>query len=138
MDAENPDFPDETFDLVISRNLTWTLPDPVHAYREWHRVLKRGGILLNFDAEYAKNFHRCDQTQNIAHRDLTPDMIDECHRIYHMLTMSTQNRPAWDEEALFGIGFTKITTDLLVSSRIYREKNPFYIPDPLFSIRAVK
>ena len=26
MDAENVDFPDGTFDVVISRNLTWTLP----------------------------------------------------------------------------------------------------------------
>ena len=32
MDAEELDFPDETFDLVISRNLTWTLPDAARAY----------------------------------------------------------------------------------------------------------
>ena len=38
MDAENLDFPDETFDVVISRNLTWTLPDAGHAYEEWCRV----------------------------------------------------------------------------------------------------
>lgn len=43
MDAENLDFPDETFDVVISRNLTWTLPDAGHAYEEWCRVLKKGG-----------------------------------------------------------------------------------------------
>lgn len=27
MDAEAPDFPDEEFDVIVSRNLTWTLPD---------------------------------------------------------------------------------------------------------------
>ena len=138
MDAENPDFPEETFDLVISRNVTWTLPDPVHAYREWHRVLKKGGILLNFDAEYAKNFHKYDQKQNIAHKDLDDDLIEECHDIYHMLTMSTLPRPAWDEKVLRDIGFRDITTDLMVSARIYRERNQFYVPDPVFSIRAVK
>jgi ubiquinone/menaquinone biosynthesis C-methylase UbiE len=42
MDAEHPAFPDEFFDAVISRNLTWTLPHPAEAYREWHRVLKPG------------------------------------------------------------------------------------------------
>ena len=138
MDAEHPDFPDETFDLVISRNLTWTLPDPVGAYTQWHRVLKTGGILLNFDAEYAKNFHRCDQDQNLAHKDMPDELVEECHDIYHMLTMSTLSRPSWDEAVLREIGFREITADLLVSARIYKEMNRFYIPDPLFSIRAVK
>ena len=45
MDAENVDFPDGTFDVVISRNLTWTLPHVRRAYRDWVRVLKKGGVL---------------------------------------------------------------------------------------------
>ncbi len=138
MDAEAPEFPDGTFDLVISRNLTWTLPDPIRAYREWHRVLKRGGSLLVFDAEYAKNFHHYDQKQNIAHKDLDDALLEECHDIYHMLTMSNLSRPTWDEEVLKDIGFGRIVTDTTVSSRIYQEKNQFYVPDPLFSIHAVK
>ena len=52
MDAENLRFADESFDVVISRNLTWILPDVKSAYREWVRVLKKGGIFLNFDANY--------------------------------------------------------------------------------------
>ena len=51
MDAQNLAYPDGTFDVVISRNLTWTLPDPERAYAEWFRVLKPGGVLLNFDAD---------------------------------------------------------------------------------------
>ena len=42
MDAENPEYDDDTFDFVISRNLTWTLPDAQKAYKEWMRVLKPG------------------------------------------------------------------------------------------------
>ena len=52
LDAEKPEFPDATFDVVVSRNLTWTLPHAEEAYREWTRVLKKGGVLLNFDADY--------------------------------------------------------------------------------------
>ena len=50
MDAQKLDFEDNTFDVVISRNLTWNLEHPDVAYREWVRVLKVGGRLLNFDA----------------------------------------------------------------------------------------
>ena len=43
MDAQTLDYEDGCFDAVISRNLTWTLPDPERAYGQWFRVLKPGG-----------------------------------------------------------------------------------------------
>ena len=52
MDAQKLEFEDNTFDVVISRNLTWNLEHPDVAYREWVRVLKVGGKLLNFDANW--------------------------------------------------------------------------------------
>ena len=33
MDAESPSFPPESFDAVVTRNLTWTLPNLENAYR---------------------------------------------------------------------------------------------------------
>ena len=39
MDAEKLEFEDASFDMVISRNLTWTLPHAEEAYQEWKRVL---------------------------------------------------------------------------------------------------
>ncbi|THB64222.1 MAG: class I SAM-dependent methyltransferase [Desulfovibrio sp.] len=48
-DAENPDFPEASFDGVISRHLAWTLPDPQGAAQNWKRVLKPGGIVLIID-----------------------------------------------------------------------------------------
>lgn len=138
MDAEALAFPDESFDLVISRNLTWNLPHPQNAYREWYRVLKKGGVLLNFDAEYAKNFYRFDQKKNKAHEKLHEDMIEACSELYRMLPVSTMNRPVWDVEVLKQIGFSDIVTDTTVSERIYRTENQFYVPDPMFSIRGRK
>ena len=46
MDAQNLEFEDDVFDVVISRNLTWNLKDPKRAYEEWCRVLKPGGHLV--------------------------------------------------------------------------------------------
>ena len=48
-DAEHLDFTDNTFDVVVSRNLLWTLPRPDQALKEWQRVLKPGGKLVISD-----------------------------------------------------------------------------------------
>lgn len=137
-DAEHPDFPDETFDAIVTRNLTWTLPHPVTAYRAWHRILKKGGTLLNFDAEYARNAHNLYDKDNIAHANVSNDLKEECHRIYHMLTISNLRRPAWDEAVLKEIGFSAIDVDPDFSSRVFAENDEFYIPDRMFAITAVK
>lgn len=138
MDAEHPDFPDGQFDAVISRNLTWNLPLPEAAYREWHRVLKPGGVLLNFDAEYAKGFHAFDQAENCAHSGIDDELIEECHDIYHMLSVSAFDRPEWDLRVLKDIGFSQVTADTGAGDRLYGIKDQFYMPDRMFRIRAVK
>lgn len=48
-DAEKLEFEDNTFDVVASRNLLWTLPNPDKALAEWRRVLKPGGTLVVSD-----------------------------------------------------------------------------------------
>lgn len=140
MDGENISFPDESFDVVISRNLTWTLPDAGHAYRQWLRVLRKGGVLLNFDANYGIN--DCTDTKelpvNHAHNTIETELLLECEEIKRQLPISTYARPAWDIEALGQAGAEKIEIDLGVSSRIYLEKDEFYNPAPLFLLRVEK
>lgn len=46
MDAEALDFPDDTFDTVISSLSTCTFPDPIGALREMARVVKPDGQIL--------------------------------------------------------------------------------------------
>ena len=48
-DAEDLLFRDNTFDVIVSRNLLWTLPDPGKALKEWRRVLKPTGTLIVSD-----------------------------------------------------------------------------------------
>ena len=45
-------FAAETFDLVISRNVTHIIRDHLRVYGEWLRVLKPQGVLLIFDANW--------------------------------------------------------------------------------------
>ena len=128
-DGEEPDFPEESFDAVISRNLVWTLPHPDKAYKNWYKLLKKGGPLLVYDAEYAKGFHSLDQSKNRAHADVTDELKEECHDIYHMLSISSLDRPEWDIDVLKGIGFSSAEADLTVGDRIYNTEDEFYISE---------
>lgn len=139
MDAEKLSFEDETFDLVITRNVTWTLPHPIEAYGEWKRVLKKGGLILNFDAEYAKNAHtNLYSPDNLAHQGVSDELKDECHDIYHMLTISSLSRPEWDEKILKNLGFSSVEVDIEFGDRVYKEKDRFYMLDRMFCIVAIK
>lgn len=141
MDAEHPDFPDGTFDVIVSRNLTWTLPHPAEAYEEWLRVLKPGGVLLNFDGDYGKEDllgELEDLPPEHAHNHMSCGQLVECDKIKKQLMINEMRRPLWDREVLGSLGCREIVTDPEAWSRIYREKeSPFYNPTPIFMLRAV-
>ncbi|MDY2626844.1 MAG: class I SAM-dependent methyltransferase [Lachnospiraceae bacterium] len=140
MDAENPEFADESFDVVISRNLTWTLPHPEHAYKQWNRVLKKGGILLNFDADYGseKTADFGKLPVNHTHRQLGKRLLEECDAIKAELEISRYVRPVWDVRVLLNLGMEKIQIDTGISRRIYTEQDALYNPTPMFALCAVK
>ena len=138
MDAEQPDFAEESFDVIVSRNLIWTLPHPVEAYERWMKLLKPGGMLIIYDAEYAKGFHKYNWQENCAHKGVADAMKEECHKIYHMLSISSFNRPVWDLEVLQALGFSDVRSDTSVGDRIYATKDDFYMPDRMFGVYAVK
>ena len=137
MDAEQLTFADASFDVVIARNVTWNLPNPQLAYSEWLRVLRPCGLLMNYDAEYARDHHRPLPVRN-AHAGVSDELLERCHNIYHMLDISVCDRPAWDETALLNAGARSVSIDKSVSSRIYPHEDDFYIPAPMFGIFATK
>lgn len=134
MDAECLEFKDETFDVVISRNLTWTLPDAKKAYKEWCRTLKKGGLLINFDANYgSSDFSDTSKLpDNHAHHCIGDEMMQECEEIKRQLPISFRMRPAWDLNVLKKQGIASFLIDLGISKKIYHEKNEFYNPTPMF------
>ena len=142
MDAQNLAYPDGTFDVVISRNLTWTLPDPESAYAEWFRVLKPGGVLLNFDAAYAAHV----RSHSVQNRKVAPDspyghvgMTDALQQENDAITLSMdigQARPEWDREVLTRVGFQSCQTDTQVGKRLLGELD--LTTAPMFGIFAKK
>ena len=119
MDAQALEFEDESFDVIISRNLTWNLPHPEMAYKEWLRVLKKGGKLLNFDAnwygylyddkkrEAYENDRKNVEKGSLDDHYLCTD-IDRMEKIALQVPLSETKRPGWDVKVLEGLGAKKI------------------------------
>lgn len=151
-DALHPPFHENTFDVLITRNLTWTLIDPTAAYRQWHRILKPGGVLINFDANWysylyneAQNAQRLrdQQDQRLIYQNTegyaTKQQCDECEQLALQLPLSRCMRPAWDKDVLSQLHFSKIQLDTNVYKRVWSpEEQAFYASSPQFMIVGVK
>ena len=55
MDATQLSFPDASFDTVATSCTMCSVPDPIRAFREFHRVLRPGGRLLMFEHVRSRN-----------------------------------------------------------------------------------
>ena len=149
MNAEALDFADASFDVVVSRNLTWNLPHPDKAYAEWARVLKPGGLLLNFDANwYAYLFD--DEAQAAYDRDRANsaeqgvwdqnvgENFDVMEDIARRVPLSNIRRPDWDLALLQGLGL-QAKADEQTWQRVWSEEEKLnFASTPMFLVRAVK
>ena len=150
MDAQELSFPDNEFDVIVKRNLTWNLPDPVKAYGEWRRVLRDGGVMLNIDSNwYAYLFDDEKKCEKLADRENVLNAGFEDHDSYdeswlmenisRTLPMGKLPRPQWDAVTLLDLGFKDVSADTTVSSKLWsREEMLNYASTPCFLIRAVK
>lgn len=150
MDAQHLDCPDESYDVIVSRNLTWNLPDPVQAYRDWKRALKPGGALLVFDAnwyaylldeEKREAFDR-DRENTRLYGVEDHEAYDESslmEEISRELPMTRADRPAWDLTVLLKLGYTRVSADTAIGDTVWNpEEKINYASTPGFLIRAEK
>jgi SAM-dependent methyltransferase len=118
MDSHTLGFPDGSFDLVVSRDLTWTLYDPARAYAEWKRVLRPGGRILIFDANFG---NPCFKERSVAGEKIDeeayggkngdpPGRYAAQEEYAGKMFLSGKLRPAWD-----------ITTLSLLDMDVYTE-----------------
>lgn len=150
MDAENLEVASDTFDVVVSRNLTWNLPHPERAYAEWLRVLKPGGLLLNYDANWYAHLYDAELRRAYeADRQATQDAgikdeyvgtdIDAMEGIARQMPLSPVERPAWDEGVLRELGAARVEVDPQVWERVFSpEERVNYASTPMFRVKARK
>ena len=149
MDAQNLEFADETFDVVISRNLTWNLEKPEQAYQEWMRVLKPGGVLLNFDANWYAYLYDdklklgYEQDRQRAKEEQVEDYYEGTdiawmENIAKQVPLSPLKRPKWDLDVLKKIGFD-CWADETIGERVLSDAEKInYQSTPVFMVCAVK
>jgi ubiquinone/menaquinone biosynthesis C-methylase UbiE len=132
MDCHNLTFEDNSFDLVLCRNLTWTLDNPSRAYDEWKRVLRPGGRLLVFDSCWY--LHLYDEEKKKAYIAKEQEIKEKYGRKFHehknqqegdeiskKLFMSDKFRPQWDLDKMLSIGFSKVFADCSIDQRTCNE-----------------
>ena len=151
MDAQDLTVPDDTFDVIVTRNVTWVLEHPDEAYLSWHRVLKPGGTLLNFDAgwynylfdeekyqEFLEDRENVKAAQMVDSYD-SYDESDVCESISRELVLSHYARPEIDLKMLEDAGFSSVDVDRDIWRRVWNEQEKTNgRSTPMFLLKAVK
>ena len=147
LDGNDLPFSDDTFDLVISRDVTWTLQQPEETLLEWKRVAKPGGQILYFDANWY--YHLFDEewmklhleNEKIKSQNGLPihDKGKVMEEIARELPMSKRLRPTWDLDELPQLGFRNVKALKNLNSVIYTEEEQLkYRSKPEFLVIAEK
>lgn len=143
-------FPEGSFDVVLSRNLTWNLPEPETAYRDWLRVLKADGLLMVFDANWyrylvdSEKKHAYDKDrERVAEKGFGDynigENFDQMEEIARSMPMTERIRPAWDQNLLRRYGAKDISVAEDIGQRVYSEKEKVnYASTPMFMVKAKK
>ncbi len=152
MDAQNLEFDPESFDIIVSRNLTWNLQNPQQAYSEWLRVLKPNGSLLIFDANwYAFLDNESLEKEFEAKRQQAIDEKledywkgegvneEKMEWIVQQLPLTYQQRPQWDIDYFSSLEGISVETEENFGDLVWDyEEQLNYGATPMFCIKVVK
>jgi len=103
-DAEAPDLPSGSFDLIVERHVLWTLPHPASALDSWRHLLRRDGRLVLIEGHW---------------KGMEPR--DEYSQIYTDLPLFG-GRPENEIAELIGSrGFSSVSTEPLMEHELWIE-----------------
>lgn len=129
-DAESLPFRSSSFDLVVSRHLLWTLPDPERALVEFKRVLRPGGRILAIDGYWFDPSIRMRLARGISgflagfSRDGNPVPFHSFYRpIEKHLPLYQNSRPNRCQELFEATGLDDVAIDRLVEVNRFYGKN---------------
>ncbi len=146
-------FENHTFDLVISRNVTHIIREHLKVYGEWLRVLKPGGVLLIFDANWHLPYQPGHIREEAIRRereglekygrgftyDGSYEYINSGLEPENYQVFGKALRPDFDIGVLKQLPCTEISFERDVTEELWSEREKlFYGATPLYMLRAVK
>lgn len=155
MDIQEPDLEDGMFDLIVSRNVVWSLSEPEKAYRNWLRILKPGGRLLVFDGDHLKDLREPDKGRSYSIDSYTEEYkklygkepkcsyakgdFEEARGWRRDLPLADKERPEWDIGYCKDIGFINVESEW-VNEKVFTDKKDIYLHrnNPYFLLKAEK
>ena len=152
MDAQKLEFDSESFDIIVSRNLTWNLEKPQQAYSEWLRVLKPNGSLFIFDANwyaFLQNESLEKEFEEKRKRAIEEKLEDywqgegvneeKMNWIVQQLPLTYQQRPQWDRNYFSSQEGISVDTEENFGDLVWDyEEQLNYGATPMFCIKVVK
>lgn len=155
MDAHDMTFEDNTFDLIVSRNVTHALRDHRTVYSGWRRVLKPGGVLLIFDAnwhlawmdpetrkESIQRYKECIEkfgSDFNGNTTFDENKFKDTNGAAREHLLGQLRRPDFDYGVLKGVGFDEISFDRDIIEELWDDKEKqIFGNTPMFMVRAVK
>ena len=152
MDAQSLEFKPKSFDIIVSRNLTWNLEKPQQAYSEWLRVLKPNGSLFIFDANwyaFLKNESLSKEFEAKRQQAIEEKLEDywqgegvdeeKMDWIVQQLPLTYQLRPQWDMEYFSTQEGISVETEENFGDLVWDyEEQLNYGATPMFCIKVVK
>jgi 2-polyprenyl-3-methyl-5-hydroxy-6-metoxy-1,4-benzoquinol methylase len=103
-DAEAPDLPAGSFDLIVERHLLWTLPHPASALDSWRHLLRRNGRLVLIEGHWL---------------GLKPR--DEYAEIYDQLPLFGGRPENEIVELIRSLGFSSVRTEPLMEPELWTQ-----------------
>lgn len=146
-------FTAETFDLVISRNVTHIIRDHLRVYGEWLRVLKPQGVLLIFDANWHLPYQPGAVRDEAIRRereglerygrgftyDGSYEYINSALNPENYRVFGSALRPDFDVGVLSQLPCEDILFVRDITEELWSEREKaFYGATPLYMLRAVK
>ncbi|MBQ7173928.1 MAG: class I SAM-dependent methyltransferase [Lachnospiraceae bacterium] len=146
MDSEQLDFPDNSFDMIVSRNVVWIMQDPEAVYQKWLDILKPGGRIVVFDSGHGKDdfLTAFDHNNEEYIRDYKerfgkePSIsfdrgrYEEARGFKRDLKLTYEERPKWDVETLAKLGYRNIEWENVAFRAAYTEELKYSYKDRLF------
>lgn len=121
-DSNTVNFLPETFDIIISRHLLWTLQNPKETISTWKKTLVKGGSIIIIDGNW-------DFSNNeIYNKDI----------IKNLPLYGSKKRPFIDIDYLISEGFKKSLIKVYDPTKIFGEDLKYLEIKDYFLIKAIK